>query len=102
METKMTQFAPMRAMTATPCELQSFAPEQVCTKQINFAVDDGRIDYVDFGGGCEGNLKAISNMIEGMTVDFVVDRFSGITCGSKTTSCVDQLCCALVDHMEKK
>lgn len=101
MNNKELQMTPVCPMTAHPNAQHYVTEEGVCTKEITFAVDNGSIDYVDFGGGCEGNLKGISNMIEGMSVDFVLNCFSGITCGSKSTSCVDQLCNALVEHMEK-
>ena len=102
MDNKELHMAPMLSVSAPQSGVQHFVTEKsVCTKEISFVVDNGSIDYVDFGGGCEGNLKAIANMIEGMSVEFVLDRFSGITCGSKSTSCVDQLCHALVEHMEK-
>lgn len=102
MDNKQLQMAPVNA-ASHPSNVNHFVPEKgVCTKEISFVVDKGSIDYVNFGGGCEGNLKAIASMIEGMSVEFVLDRFSGITCGSKTTSCVDQLCNALIKHMEKE
>jgi len=88
---------------ASNSNVERFVPEKgVCTKEIDFVVEDGSIEYVNFAGGCEGNLKAIASMIEGMHVDFVLDRFSGITCGSKTTSCVDQFCTALQAHLKKQ
>jgi len=93
----------LESVYANSPKMQHFTPaEGVCAKEISFVVDKGSIDYVHFGGGCEGNHKAIANMIEGMSVDFVLDRFSGITCGSKSTSCVDQLCNALAQHMKKE
>ncbi|MDD3313495.1 TIGR03905 family TSCPD domain-containing protein [Pseudodesulfovibrio sp.] len=83
--------------------MQHFVPEQgVCAKEIDFVVDNGSIDYVSFVGGCEGNHKAIASMVEGMNVQFVLDRFSGITCGSKSTSCVDQFCHALREYLERQ
>lgn len=86
----------MRTVPSARAQVEHFVPEaDVCTKEIDFIVDNGSIDYVNFSGGCEGNLKAIAAMIEGMNVDFVLDRFSGITCGSKSTSCMDQFCHAL-------
>lgn len=90
-------------MAPAHSKVEHFVPKtDVCTKEINFVVENGSIDYIDFAGGCEGNLKAIASMIEGMHVDFVLDRFSGITCGSKSTSCVDQLCKALVEFQKKE
>jgi len=103
MESKEIQMAPMRTKTANTPEMQHFTPKEgVCTKEISFVVDNGSIDYVCFGGGCEGNLKAIASMIQGMSVEFVMDRFRGITCGSKSTSCVDQFCNALAEHMKNQ
>ena len=96
-----TQFQMAPVVDVAPTNAEHFVPQDVCTKEIHFVVDNGSIDYVSFAGGCEGNLKAISSMVEGMNVDFVLDRFSGITCGSKTTSCVDQLCHALREYMGK-
>lgn len=87
---------------APKTNVEHFVPaETVCPKEINFVVDNGNIDYISFDGGCEGSLTAIASMIEGMHVDFVIDRFSGITCGNKCTSCVDQLCCALRKYKEE-
>lgn len=89
----------MRTVPTARRNVEHFVPEaDVCTKEIDFVVDNGSIDYVNFSGGCEGNLKAIAAMIEGMNVDFVLDRFSGITCGSKSTSCMDQFCHALQEY----
>lgn len=94
--------APMLSVARGRAKVEHFVPEaDVCTKEIDFIVDGGSIDYVNFCGGCEGNLKAIAAMIEGMNVDFVLDRFSGITCGSKSTSCMDQFCHALKAYKDK-
>jgi len=102
MNNAQLQTAPVATSHAPHGDVEHFTPKEgVCTKEINFALDGDNIDYVDFCGGCEGNLKAIASMIEGMHVDFILDHFSGITCGSKTTSCVDQLCQALVEYKEK-
>ena len=55
-------------------------------------------------GGCNGNLKALAALTEGMTVDQVCERLKGITCGLKNTSCSDQLAQALAkaQEIEKK
>lgn len=97
------QMAPMATVPANHSKVEHFIPKDgICAKSIDFVVENGSIDYVNFAGGCEGNLKAIASMVEGMHVDFVLDRFSGITCGSKSTSCVDQLCHALTEYLEKE
>lgn len=66
-------------------------PEGVCAKQISFDVRDGNLHGVRFAGGCPGNLEAMSRLMEGMPVEHVITTLKGITCGTKPTSCADQL-----------
>jgi uncharacterized protein (TIGR03905 family) len=66
-----------------------------CSQTIEIEVDDGIIKNVGFSGGCDGNLKGLSLLVEGMSVSDVIERFEGITCGRKPTSCPDQLAKAL-------
>ena len=68
-----------------------------CSSQIQFEIVDGRVYNVRFTGGCNGNLKAISSLVDGMTVEEVVGRVQGIRCGFKSTSCSDQLATALAE-----
>ncbi|BCS88093.1 TIGR03905 family TSCPD domain-containing protein [Pseudodesulfovibrio sediminis] len=78
-----------------PSDAVTFVPEKVCAKSIRYAVEDGKLAYIDFVGGCEGNLKALSTLLKGMEIADVISKLSGITCGMKSTSCADQLCVAL-------
>lgn len=71
-----------------------------CAKQIAFEVDEGKIHNVVFTGGCNGNLKAISKLIEGKSVEEVIEQLEGNTCGNKETSCADQLVKALKEVVE--
>lgn len=71
--------------------MYTFTPRGVCCRAINIEVDGDTIKHVDFMGGCDGNLRAISKVVEGMTVDQVATLWEGNTCGRKTTSCADQL-----------
>ena len=66
-----------------------------CSKEINFDIEDNKIHNVSFIGGCNGNLKAVSSLVEGQNIDTVIKRLKGITCNSKQTSCGDQLATAL-------
>lgn len=66
-----------------------------CSQKILFDVEDGKVSNVQFLGGCNGNLKGISALVEGMPVDEVISRVEGIKCGMKSTSCPDQLAQAL-------
>lgn len=71
-----------------------------CSSQIEVTLDGNIVKDVRFTGGCMGNLQAIPKLVEGMTVDEVVRRISGITCGSKGTSCGDQLAKAVTEAYE--
>lgn len=62
-----------------------------CSQLINFDLDGDIVRNVRFTGGCNGNLQAVSKLVEGMTVSQIVDKLSGIRCGAKPTSCADQL-----------
>ncbi len=67
----------------------------VCSQRIFFDIDNGKLHNVSFVGGCDGNLKGICALVEGMDVDEVIARLEGIHCGRKTTSCPDQFATAL-------
>lgn len=77
-------------------------PKGVCSTQIDLDVTDGKIHNLSYTGGCNGNLKALGAMCEGASVEEVIRRLSGITCGYKATSCSDQLARLLKDAMKKK
>lgn len=62
---------------------------------ISFEVEDNKVSNVQFFGGCNGNLKGIGALVEGMDIDEVIARVEGIKCGMKSTSCPDQLAQAL-------
>lgn len=66
-----------------------------CSSQIEFDVEEGIVKNVRFTGGCNGNLKAISALVEGQPKDKVISILKGIKCGFKDTSCGDQLARAL-------
>jgi uncharacterized protein (TIGR03905 family) len=66
-----------------------------CSREISFDVENGKVQNVQFYGGCNGNLKGIGALVEGMDIDDVIARVEGITCGMKSTSCPDQLAQAL-------
>ena len=66
-----------------------------CSQRIFFDVEEGKVKNVQFVGGCNGNLKGIAALVEGMNVEDVITRVEGIRCGMKATSCPDQLAKAL-------
>jgi len=71
-----------------------------CSQQIFFEVENDIIKNVQFLGGCNGNLKGISALVEGMNIDDAIRRLEGTTCGMKPTSCPDQLARALKQAKE--
>jgi len=72
----------------------------ICAPQIDFEVNDGIVNNVQFMGGCAGNTTAISALVEGQKVDDVIKRLEGINC-RYGTSCPDQLAKALVKSKGK-
>ena len=73
----------------------AYRPRGVCSQMMESEVEDDKIVSVTVTGGCDGNLKGISRLIRGMSVQEVVDRLEGIRCGGKATSCPDQIARAL-------
>lgn len=65
--------------------------EGVCSQVIDFDLNGDKVTNVSFLGGCNGNLKAISKLVEGMSVSQIESYLKGNTCGFKQTSCADQL-----------
>lgn len=72
-----------------------YTPRGVCSSRIEFDLADGRVHDLKFKGGCNGNLKAIGLLAEGMEADELIRRLAGNTCGFRKTSCADQLAKAL-------
>lgn len=75
--------------------MHSYTPRGVCSRQIDVEVNDDTVESVQFTGGCDGNLKAISKLVAGMKVDDVAALLEGNTCGRRSTSCADQMVRAL-------
>lgn len=72
-----------------------YATKGTCSRFIDFDLEDGIVKNVSFTGGCNGNLKGIGSLVEGMKAEDAIKKLSGITCGMKATSCPDQLARAL-------
>ena len=69
----------------------SYRTQGTCAVQIDFEIENNKLHNVQFTGGCNGNLKAVSSLTEGMDINDVITKLKGITCGTKGTSCGDQL-----------
>ncbi len=68
----------------------TFHPSGVCSMQIDYDVEDGKLYNVSFKGGCNGNLKAIGKLVEGKDAKEIADILRGNQCGMRGTSCADQ------------
>ena len=73
----------------------TYKTKGTCSQMISFDVEEGKVHNVQFFGGCNGNLKGIAALVNGMNIDEVIARVEGIKCGMKSTSCPDQLAQAL-------
>lgn len=73
----------------------TYRTKGTCSQMISFEVENNKVSNVQFFGGCNGNLKGIGALVEGMDIDDVIARVEGIKCGMKSTSCPDQLAKAL-------
>lgn len=72
-----------------------YKTQGTCSTHIELEVVDGVLEEVAFWGGCSGNLQGITRLITGMKVTDVIGKLEGVRCGSRSTSCPDQLCRAL-------
>lgn len=80
----------------------SYNTKGTCSKNIQFDIDEnGVVSNVSFYGGCPGNLKALSILVDGMTVDEIEKKLRGVQCGFKDTSCSDQLAQAVREAYDK-
>ena len=68
-----------------------YKTEKTCAQLISFNIDGNVISSIEFYGGCNGNLKAVSKLLEGSTVEEIEEKLLGNTCGRRPTSCTDQL-----------
>ncbi len=96
-------FGRIRKYLRKPCRLKmnTYYTRGTCSKKIDFEVDEkGILQSVKYTGGCNGNLQAVSRLVEGKHIDEVIFLLKGIKCRSNT-SCADQLATALEKYKEK-
>lgn len=76
----------------------NYIPRGVCSRQIQIEIDGDTVIDVKTIGGCNGNSKGIAALVRGMKIDEVIARLDGITCGTRSSSCPDQLAQALKNY----
>ena len=77
-----------------------YKTQMTCSSKIIFDLDGDVVSNIQFIGGCDGNLKAISKLVDGWTVDRITEKLAGNTCGRRPTSCADQLAKAVREAYE--
>lgn len=80
--------------------MYTYKTRGVCSRAINFDIENGVITACNFEGGCSGNTQGVAALVVGMTVEEAVRRLKGIKCGMRPTSCPDQLATALSEHLQ--
>lgn len=79
----------------------NYQTKGVCATDISFDLNNDKVTNVAFTNGCNGNLKAISKLVDGMTVEEIESKLKGNLCGNKSTSCADQLAIAVREAYNK-
>jgi len=80
----------------------NYPTEMVCSQMISFDINGNVISNIEFMGGCNGNLKAISKLVDGWTVEKIEEYLKGNLCGRRPTSCADQLARAVRKAYEEE
>jgi uncharacterized protein (TIGR03905 family) len=80
----------------------TYKPTGVCSKEISFDLNSGVVTNINFVGGCPGNLKMISKILDGWKIEDIIKMCRGNLCGIKNTSCSDQLAKALEEAYKKE
>jgi len=80
--------------------MNTYIPKNVCSRKINFEVENGVITHCEFIGGCRGNTQGLAKLVIGMTPEEVISRLEGTDCRGGT-SCPDQLAKALKEYLNK-
>lgn len=83
-------------------DIVQYTPKGVCSKMMQFRIKDNIILDAEFVGGCNGNLSGIGILVKGMRITDVISKLSGLPCGSRPTSCPDQLTKGLEAYLEAK
>ncbi len=78
----------------------TYIPKGVCARKITFDIENNTVTNIRFSGGCSGNTQGVSALAEGMTVEEIIGKLSGIRCGFKGTSCPDQLAKAVAEAVK--
>lgn len=79
-----------------------YKTQGTCSRAITFKIEDGIVSDIRFEGGCNGNLKGIAQLTDGMKAEDIIEKIKGLKCGFKNTSCPDQFAKALEEALAKE
>ncbi|MDR2653933.1 MAG: TIGR03905 family TSCPD domain-containing protein [Mycoplasmataceae bacterium] len=80
----------------------SYKPQGVCSREFIFEIEGDKVLSFQSIGGCPGNLLGIASLLKGMNIDEIIAKFTNVKCGTKETSCPDQIAKALKSYKESK
>lgn len=83
-------------------DIIQYQPQGVCAKMMQIKIKDDIVHSAEFVGGCNGNLSGIGILVKGMAINDVIEKLQGLPCGSRATSCPDQLTKGLKAYLEHK
>ena len=78
--------------------MNTYVPHGVCSRKINYEIENGKITKCEFIGGCTGNTQGIARLVIGLTPEEVIEKLNGIICRGNT-SCPDQLANAMKEYL---
>lgn len=81
--------------------MYTYKPNSVCSKEISFDIIDGKLKNISFVGGCQGNLSAIAELLDGKDAKTTAIMFLRHKCGRRNTSCMDQLARFILETLKK-
>ncbi len=83
-------------------DIINYQTHGTCCKRINLKIENDIIEDIEFLGGCSGNLGGIKKLVIGQNINEVASKLKGIPCGTKSTSCPDQLATCLIEYIQQK
>ena len=78
--------------------MNTFVTHGVCSRKINYEIENGKITKCEFIGGCLGNTQGVARLVIGLTPEEVINKLDGIICRGGT-SCPDQLAKAMREYL---
>ena len=78
-----------------------YNPEGVCSNKLVFEIENDIVKKLKIIGGCPGNTIGVARLVEGKTIDEIIELLKDIPCGMRGTSCPDQVAKALEEYKKE-